>query len=96
MVSETGAAPETLTGDQRAQQEPGLIKNVGSILGGPKNVVEIFRGQALANLDALAKERTQASVSNCGYSSERNGENSKPAPSTRILCGELEWTVEFC
>lgn len=82
MVSETGAAPETLTGDQRGSTGTRTDQECGQYTrGGPKNVVEIFRGQALANLDALAKERTQwASVSNCGHSSERNDRNSKPAP----------------
>lgn len=82
MVSETGTAPETVTGDQRGSTGTRTDQECGQYTrGGPKNVVEIFRGQALANLDALAKERTQwASVSNCGHSSERNDSNSKPAP----------------
>lgn len=82
MVSETGTAPETVTGDQRGSTGTRTDQECGQYTrGGPKNVVEIFRGQALANLDALAKERTQwASVSNCGHSSERDDSNSKPAP----------------
>ena len=81
MVSETETAPETVTGDQRGSTGTRTDQVCGRYTRGrPKNVIVTFRGQALANLDALTKERTRwASISNCGHSSERNDRNSKPA-----------------
>ena len=81
MVSETETDPETVTGDQRGSTGTRTDQVCGRYTRGrPKNVIVTFRGQALANLDALAKERTRwASISNCGHSSERNDRNSKPA-----------------
>ena len=59
-MSETGTVPGTVTGDWRGSAGTGIDQGCEQYArGGPKNVTEIFKGQALANPDALAKGRSQ-------------------------------------
>ena len=93
-MSETGTAPETVLGDQRGSTGTRTDKECGQCTrGGPKNVIEIFRGQHWQSFMHWQKRELSGHQSATVGVVLRGMIETASQPPTRILCGELEWTV---